>query len=629
MEELESSGLLNEGDNAGQPPSAVSEEQLTAALLHDTPSNSTLAEEPSVETGNSDKVAESEPDAGASGSTQAEQRVLGSLDGCPGWHEVMDMDSGKVYFWNEETDDVAWDPPEGSVPRSKQQNDATFAAAHAAAPEAKPVSRTALDSRPAAEAAECSADAAVATPRSPQEESMAAQYQGSRPAGGLDRQPDELPAQDDPEEGEIDKRTAAVERPAEEVGTTGEELLTSAWEAAERICGPVPLLVRLAVEVEVRLRDWRTFSEAQRRAADSGERGRALSWASYQRSVQENWRTLQAALPMALTEAEAGLAAATAAIADASAAAAGAPQVPEAEDGEIQTDSKAAPDGSGSPPVSQTPAPADVPLPAEDPQPSQPPLPANAEDNDVDMELDASPVAPQPFSQPQQTQPAPVSQSVGVDLAQINSRIAAASAAGGQQPAQPTIMVPLPAPAPQWPGFYVPYAHYMHHPPFYAPQPLAAPASAPLAPAAATSSHAHTENGSAPPLPADSAAQPPLPEDRAASGPSASGRVSPPVSAAQPRTKEYRAEPVRAVTPPSPQGGAAPSGADGGGLQQLPAGEEERKRKREKAGVGTGPLAKKKKALKVGKATSSLIDKWAAVRKDLVSHASMPTTLIF
>ncbi|KAK9906386.1 hypothetical protein WJX75_000970 [Coccomyxa subellipsoidea] len=306
MEELESSGLLNEGDNAG-----------------------------------------------ASGSTQAEQRVLGSLDGCPGWHEVMDMDSGKVYFWNEETDDVAWDPPEGSVPRSKQQNDATFAAAHAAAPEAKPVSRTALDSRPAAEAAECSADAAVATPRSPQEESMAAQYQGSRPAGGLDRQPDELPAQDDPEEGEIDKRTAAVERPAEEVGTTGEELLTSAWEAAERICGPVPLLVRLAVEVEVRLRDWRTFSEAQRRAADSGERGRALSWASYQRSVQENWRTLQAALPMALTEAEAGLAAATAAIADASAAAAGAPQVPEAEDGEEERKRKREKAGVGTGPLAK------------------------------------------------------------------------------------------------------------------------------------------------------------------------------------------------------------------------------------------------------------------------------------
>ena len=31
-------------------------------------------------------------------SEAAEQRVLGSLTGCPGWHEVMDMASGKVWL---------------------------------------------------------------------------------------------------------------------------------------------------------------------------------------------------------------------------------------------------------------------------------------------------------------------------------------------------------------------------------------------------------------------------------------------------------------------------------------------------------------------------------------------------
>ena len=42
--------------------------------------------------------------------------------------QVMDMASGKVYFWNSATDEVAWEPPEGSVPRSKQDTDAVFAA---------------------------------------------------------------------------------------------------------------------------------------------------------------------------------------------------------------------------------------------------------------------------------------------------------------------------------------------------------------------------------------------------------------------------------------------------------------------------------------------------------------------
>ena len=45
-------------------------------------------------------------------------QVLGELEGAPGWHEVMDMASGKVYFWDSTTNGVAWDPPDGSHPRS-------------------------------------------------------------------------------------------------------------------------------------------------------------------------------------------------------------------------------------------------------------------------------------------------------------------------------------------------------------------------------------------------------------------------------------------------------------------------------------------------------------------------------
>lgn len=47
----------------------------------------------------------------------AEQRVLGVLEGAPEWSEVMDMVSSQVYFWNSSTNEVAWEPPEGSNPR--------------------------------------------------------------------------------------------------------------------------------------------------------------------------------------------------------------------------------------------------------------------------------------------------------------------------------------------------------------------------------------------------------------------------------------------------------------------------------------------------------------------------------
>ncbi len=47
----------------------------------------------------------------------AEQRVLGVLEGAPEWSEVMDMVSSQVYFWNSTTNEVAWEPPEGSNPR--------------------------------------------------------------------------------------------------------------------------------------------------------------------------------------------------------------------------------------------------------------------------------------------------------------------------------------------------------------------------------------------------------------------------------------------------------------------------------------------------------------------------------
>lgn len=639
MEELESSGLLKEGAVAEEPLANAAAEETPAAAPVEAPTTSASEESPAT-TITRGEVTATEGAAETSGSAQAEQRVLGSLEGLPGWHEVMDMGSGRVYFWCEDTDEVAWDPPEGSVPRSKQQNDATFAAAHAApGAETGSANTCGVDSSLAVqETATRTTDAGQATAalRQPPDGGKRVQdHTPELPQGSIPASPEDLgqvlgeppSLSDQEEEGEIKVRAAAIDRPSDEVEKSGKELLESAWEAAERICGPVPLLVRLAVEVEVRLRDWRAFSDAQQRAADVGDDAGAMSWASYQRSVQESWHALKAALPMALQEAESASAAVAAAVANASAAATVASQAPDVEDGELPKDSEASPSTaiSATEPT-EPPAPDIPPLPIE-PDSQPPPLPAG-EDHDVDMDVEESPPAlPQKAQQPVSS----VGTGVSDELARINSRIAAASVAGVQHAPRPVMMAPLPAPAPQWPGYYAPYVPYMHYPPYYAQQPLAYPPAVNSTAAAAPASlpaPAHTttaEHVSTPPLPNEPVAQPPLPDNQQASvqlpAPSG-GQVSPPPAGAQPsRAKEYRSEPVRAVTLPSTsrsEGGATTSSGEAGGLQ-MPAAEE-KKRKAEKAGVGTVPLAKKKKTLRAGKATSSLIDKWAAVRKDLVSH---------
>ncbi|CAG9467573.1 unnamed protein product [Pedinophyceae sp. YPF-701] len=50
-------------------------------------------------------------------SGQGDQRVLGDLEGAPGWLEILEMSSSEVYFWHPDTNDVRWAPPEGGRPR--------------------------------------------------------------------------------------------------------------------------------------------------------------------------------------------------------------------------------------------------------------------------------------------------------------------------------------------------------------------------------------------------------------------------------------------------------------------------------------------------------------------------------
>ena len=108
------------------------------------------------------------------------------------------------------------------------------------------------------------------------------------------------------------------------------ELLARSWAAAERLCGPAPLLVRLAVEAAVRARDWQALAARQQQAAESQDAAASLSWEAYQQAARANWELLQGALPGALQEAEAASAQAAAAV-----AAARQPLGASPEDGEV------------------------------------------------------------------------------------------------------------------------------------------------------------------------------------------------------------------------------------------------------------------------------------------------------
>ena len=65
-----------------------------------------------------------------------------------------------------------------------------------------------------------------------------------------------------------------------------QDLLAQSWAAAEQLCGQAPLLVRLAIEAEVRLRDWQALAAMQRQAAETSNTAGLLSWESYQSAAK-------------------------------------------------------------------------------------------------------------------------------------------------------------------------------------------------------------------------------------------------------------------------------------------------------------------------------------------------------
>eukprot|EP00884_Botryococcus_braunii_P004195 jgi/Botrbrau1/13777/Bobra.0056s0030.2 len=228
----------------------------------------------------------------------AEQRVLGDLQGCPGWSEVMDMSSGKVYFWNIETNEVAWDPPEGSVPRSDEENAATLAQSRgestkAGSPEDQNQSGD-LHAGAAGEAENGTEEAAEELDIDDNDNAPETQKQD----GNALLQKEDVPH---PDEIEI-----AVPLPAESIGPSYAALVQLTWQHAEAACGgSIPAIVRLAVEAEVRWRDWQMLSDVQFAAAASKNLDATLSWPSYESYMRESLEALQNASVSELAAAEA------------------------------------------------------------------------------------------------------------------------------------------------------------------------------------------------------------------------------------------------------------------------------------------------------------------------------------
>ena len=238
--------------------------------------------------------------------------------------QVMDMASGQVYFWEHDTDEVAWQPPPGGKPRSKQANAVTFAAHSSSAD--PPISFGTPD-MPAADAAAVPAHANgdVEVPAEsdsrqmgqtdgPYAGNMHESQQGSASEGSSSHA--DQRSSEEKEDGQLAEVGSAqasepaaasselLHAPDAQIGVSGQQTCDELRQATHRLCCNVPQLVRLAIEAEIRLQDWRMFSSKQQRAVDQSLPQGALSWTDFQDHMQWRWQSIQAALPGAVVEAE-------------------------------------------------------------------------------------------------------------------------------------------------------------------------------------------------------------------------------------------------------------------------------------------------------------------------------------
>ena len=234
--------------------------------------------------------------AGSSGGTQVNCGCLQSSL----WHsppsahdlpcvvQVMDMGSGQVYFWDSNSDEVAWEPPEGAKPRSEQANQATFAASKTEAQQAtNDVGEGSPGSAPAAMEAEgpavigdtssshALAEAQLAPPSGRSAPAAAA---AAAAAGSQFAQAGELPdgAQLRAEEAQHPAATPeafaeqrrkgkaqAIPAPMPDLVAAVPAITAQARAMLQRFAEQVPHVVRLAIEADIRQQVSAPPSEAQ------------------------------------------------------------------------------------------------------------------------------------------------------------------------------------------------------------------------------------------------------------------------------------------------------------------------------------------------------------------------------
>ena len=242
--------------------------------------------------------------------------------------QVMDMASGKVYFWNDSNDEVAWEPPIGSQPRSKQETDHNFAAHLSATRTAAAADQLSTEPAPATVSLANGEKDATAAPAAKAEDVLAVTTNGigeeaaTSSDSSAEAMEEGLPAgtqqnKAEQEEGQLsDDATAAAAGPAAEqpasasvsapssaVAALGQQVLGQSQQALQSLCPGVPQLVRLAIEAEIRLQDWHMFAAKQHSAAARALPEEALSWEDFQDHVQWRWRSIEAAMPEAVAQA--------------------------------------------------------------------------------------------------------------------------------------------------------------------------------------------------------------------------------------------------------------------------------------------------------------------------------------
>ena len=238
------------------------------------------------------------PIPGSNGGTQAvrgclQTNLLHSLPvahGLPVVVQVMDMGSGQVYFWDSNSDEVAWDPPEGAKPRSEQANQATFAASKTEAlPATVDAGEGSPGPAPAAMEAEgpavigdtssshAQAEAQLAPPSGRRAQASAAAAAAAA-AGSKSAQAGELPdgAQLRAEEAQHPAATPeafaeqrrkgkaqAIPAPMPDLVAAVPIITAQAQTVLQRFAEQVPHVVRLAIEADIRQQVSAPKSEAE------------------------------------------------------------------------------------------------------------------------------------------------------------------------------------------------------------------------------------------------------------------------------------------------------------------------------------------------------------------------------